>query len=134
MIGNARRPAQDSLAMARLQARTDMACPVQSYVTPLLAPIVARRQAEPSASPDDVLATLSVREREVFHMVAAGIPSKVIAQELCVSSKTVDTHISRIHRKLGCKRVADLVRFAAVHGLLRQVPPDPDPSQPRRNG
>jgi DNA-binding CsgD family transcriptional regulator len=93
--------------------------------------MVSLRQAEPSGAPGDVLATLSVREREVFHMVAAGVPSKEIAQELCISRKTVETHISRIHRKLGCKRVADIVRFAAVHGLLRQVPPDPDAAQPR---
>jgi two-component system response regulator NreC len=96
------------------------------YVTPSLAPLVNMRQGEPYRSPDDVLATLSIREREVFHMVAAGVSSKVIAQELCISRKTVETHISRIHRKLGCKRVADIVRFAAVHGLLRQVPPDPN--------
>jgi DNA-binding NarL/FixJ family response regulator len=101
------------------------------YVTPSLAPMVSLRQAEPSGAPGDVLATLSVREREVFHMVAAGVPSKEIAQELCISRKTVETHISRIHRKLGCKRLADIVRFAAVHGLLRQVPPDPDAAQPR---
>ena len=31
----------------------------------------------------------------------------------------------------GCKRVADIVRFAAVHGLLRQVPPDPNAARPR---
>jgi DNA-binding CsgD family transcriptional regulator len=59
------------------------------------------------------------------------VSSKQIAVELCISRKTVETHISRIHRKLGCKRVADIVRFAAIHGLLRQVPPEPETAPPR---
>jgi two-component system response regulator NreC len=101
------------------------------YVTPSLAPMVSLRQSDPSSAPEDVLATLSVREREVFHMVAAGVSSKEIAGELCISRKTVETHVSRIHRKLGCKRVADIVRFAAVHGLLRQVPPASSDDGPR---
>ncbi len=92
-----------------------------SYVTPSLAPMVERRRsgaALPSAA--DVLASLTVREREVFNLVVNGVVTNDVARELCISRKTVDTHLTRIHRKLGCRRVADLIRFAAVHGLLRK--------------
>jgi DNA-binding NarL/FixJ family response regulator len=70
----------------------------------------------------DVLGALSTREREVFQQVADGLRIVDIARELCISRKTVETHISRIYRKIGCSNVADLVRFAARHGLLRFHP------------
>jgi two-component system response regulator NreC len=93
------------------------------YVTPSLASSVNLRQADLEGAAGDVLGTLSTREREVFHQVASGSTSSDIARELCISRKTVETHIARIHRKLGCRRVADIVRFAAIHGLLRTPPP-----------
>jgi DNA-binding NarL/FixJ family response regulator len=93
------------------------------YVTPSLASMVHLRQADLEGAAGDVLGTLSIREREVFHQVASGATSVDIARELCISRKTVETHVARIHRKLGCRRVADIVRFAAVHGLLRTPPP-----------
>jgi DNA-binding NarL/FixJ family response regulator len=102
------------------------------YVTPSLAPIVSRRQADLSGAAEDVLAALSVREREVFHLVVAGVVGSDIARELCISRKTVETHVARIHRKLGCRRVADIVRFAAVHGLLRQATPAATEGRPAK--
>jgi DNA-binding NarL/FixJ family response regulator len=92
------------------------------YVTPSLAALVDRRQSDLSGAASDVLGPLSTREREVFHLIASGNASSDIARELCVSRKTVETHVARIHRKLGCRRVADIVRFAAIHGLLREQP------------
>jgi DNA-binding NarL/FixJ family response regulator len=89
------------------------------YVAPALAPLVDRLRADESRASDDVLGTLTIREREVFNLLAGGTSVIAIARELCVSRKTVDTHVTRIYRKLGCHRVADIVRFAALHGLLR---------------
>ena len=40
-----------------------------------------------------------------------------IANELCISRKTVDTHLYRIHRKLGLRTSAELVRLASGLGL-----------------
>ena len=37
-----------------------------------------------------------------------------------MSVKTVATHRTRIHRKLGCHSGADLIRFAAKNDLLRR--------------
>lgn len=55
------------------------------------------------------LGLLSKRELEVFERVVAGQPSKVIAQELGVSKKTVDQHRISIMTKLEAKSVVDLV-------------------------
>jgi two-component system, NarL family, response regulator NreC len=80
----------------------------------------ARRDADTSPSFDrDVLHALSPREREVLDLVLKGMRNRDIARELCVSIKTVDTHRTRINRKLGCAGSADLIRFAAKNGLLR---------------
>lgn len=66
----------------------------------------------------DVLRGLSPREREVLDLVLKGLRNRDIAKELCISMKTIDTHRTRINRKLGCTGSAELVRFAADNGLL----------------
>jgi DNA-binding NarL/FixJ family response regulator len=91
----------------------------QSYVTPSLAPLLKTARG---ASFSDVLTRLSTREREVFQLISSGVRILDAARELCISRKTVETHVYRLYRKLGCHNVGDLVRFAAEHGLLRNVP------------
>ena len=72
-----------------------------------------------------VLQALSAREREVLDLVIKGWRNRDIAKELCVSIKTVDTHRTRINRKLRCRSSADLIRFAAENDLLRRTPGRP---------
>ena len=72
----------------------------------------------------DVLGVLSSREREVFMLLVTGLPNQRIARELCVSMKTLGTHRHHIYEKLGCHSMADLMRFAALNGLLRGAPGD----------
>jgi DNA-binding NarL/FixJ family response regulator len=63
------------------------------------------------------LDTLSEREREVFRLATECLTTREIARELCISRKTVDTHLYRIHRKLGVRNSAELVRLATRLGL-----------------
>jgi two-component system nitrate/nitrite response regulator NarL len=65
----------------------------------------------------DLLATLSVREREVFALITQGLDNQRIARELCVSAKTVESHRATIYRKLRCHSAVDLVLFAVRNGL-----------------
>ncbi|WP_457334481.1 response regulator transcription factor [Rhizobacter sp. P5_C2] len=58
---------------------------------------------------DPMRASLSPREQEIARMVAAGHPSKAIAQVLNISSWTVGTHLRRIFAKLGVKSRAAMV-------------------------
>jgi DNA-binding CsgD family transcriptional regulator len=44
---------------------------------------------------------LTRREREVALLAAAGTPSREIAEQLFLSTRTVDTHLARVYRKLG---------------------------------
>lgn len=45
-------------------------------------------------------ATLSAREQEIALLVAQGKRTRAIANELCLSPKTVNTHIKHIFEKL----------------------------------
>jgi len=63
------------------------------------------------------LAALSQREREVCHLLVRGLGNDAIAQQLCISVKTVETHRARILKKLRVHSIADLIRLAARHGL-----------------
>ena len=56
---------------------------------------------------------LTPREREVLRHVIAGRLNKQTAWELGIVEKTVKVHRSRMMRKLGVRRVAELVRLAA---------------------
>jgi ATP/maltotriose-dependent transcriptional regulator MalT len=49
----------------------------------------------------DGIEPLSAREREVALLAAAGVASKDIAERLFLSKRTVDSHLSRVYRKLG---------------------------------
>lgn len=67
---------------------------------------------------NDPLHKLSQREREVFYMLADGMPNRVIAKKLFISSRTVETHRARVIKKLGFNSTADLIRFAIRNNLL----------------
>jgi DNA-binding NarL/FixJ family response regulator len=51
---------------------------------------------------------LTNREREVAELAATGLASKVIAERLFLSTRTVDNHLARIYAKLGVASRAEL--------------------------
>jgi two-component system response regulator NreC len=61
---------------------------------------------------------LSPREAEVLRLIALGHTSAEIAAMLHISVRTVETHRSRIHRKLGLNARFELVRYALRRGLF----------------
>lgn len=56
------------------------------------------------------VATLSPREREVLGKVVEGKLNKVIADEMGISSKTVEAHRARLMEKMAARNAADLIR------------------------
>ena len=67
---------------------------------------------------DPPLQGLSRREREIFAMVVRGMQNRQIAAELCISVKTVETHRAHINKKLGVHSGTELVRLAALYGVV----------------
>lgn len=64
------------------------------------------------------LTDLSKREMEVLQLVASGKSDKEVADQLFISTKTVNTHKMHILAKLGLKNTAELVRYALKHELI----------------
>jgi DNA-binding NarL/FixJ family response regulator len=56
------------------------------------------------------LATLTGRELEVVELATAGLTNREIAERLYLSTKTVETHLSRAFTKLDVRSRVDLVR------------------------
>jgi two-component system response regulator NreC len=61
---------------------------------------------------------LTPREREVLKLIAEGNTNQDIAELLCLSRKTVETHRSNIMDKLDLHKVTDLVKYAIREGLV----------------
>jgi DNA-binding NarL/FixJ family response regulator len=58
--------------------------------------------------------SLSDRELEVFQKIGAGLSTRKIAKQLCISVKTVETHRENIKRKLDIDNAAELARYAVA--------------------
>ncbi|MGF6178146.1 response regulator [Ensifer sp. 4252] len=68
--------------------------------------------------PEAVSLPLTLREREVLALLAAGRSNRGIAELLQISASTVETHRKAIKRKLGISNTAGLTRFAIEHGVI----------------
>jgi DNA-binding NarL/FixJ family response regulator len=68
-----------------------------------------------SSTPLDIL---SDRELEVFEQIGRGLSTRQIAQRMCVSIKTIESHREHIKRKLNLKNASELVQHA-TEWLLR---------------
>jgi DNA-binding NarL/FixJ family response regulator len=89
------------------------------YLSPRLGPPpIPRARGAATERVQAGIEQLSRREREIFGRIIQGLSSRDIAQSLCISLKTVETHRSHINRKLGVHSPAELIRLAALKGLL----------------
>jgi DNA-binding NarL/FixJ family response regulator len=69
---------------------------------------------------DEPLAELTPREREVLGLMAEGRTNRAIAEELMVSERAVERHVTAIFGKLGLPATAeDHRRVLAVLAFLR---------------
>jgi DNA-binding NarL/FixJ family response regulator len=90
----------------------------------LLAPSVTRRLLDhyarhaPAAAPPAVVAELTVRETEVFRLVARGLSNAEIARQLWMSEHTVKTHVAHLLAKLGVRDRVQAVVLAYESRLV----------------
>lgn len=89
----------------------------------LLSPSVTRRliahftrdRREP---PPLALDTLTLRELEVFRLIATGLSNAEIGQELYISDTTVKTHVTRVLQKLQVRDRAQAIVLAYRHNIF----------------
>ena len=65
------------------------------------------RPAQAGADPVD---PLTAREREIAELVAAGQTNREIAEQLVLSTRTIDAHLRNIYAKLGIRSRVELAR------------------------
>ena len=66
----------------------------------------------------EVLESLTKREIEIISLLAKGLSTKEIAEELKRSFHTIETHRGNIKNKLGCKNVAEIATMGYRMGLV----------------
>lgn len=92
-------------------------------------PFIAREilkqisSSEPSYSLEQIVLdpeqeSLTQREKEILSLVAQGLSNREIADELCVSRYTVESHIKHIYRKLSVSKRTKAVSTARHLGIL----------------
>lgn len=62
---------------------------------------------------------LTPREQEIIKYVAEGMGNKEIAEKLCISIRTVDTHKNNILTKLNLKSNVELVKYAIKNEIIQ---------------
>ena len=82
---------------------------VSEHMSASILEIFSGRRSESSGSP---VHHLSDREFEVFQLIGQGIGTRLIAEQLHLSIKTVEVHRANIKKKLSLKTATDLVRYA----------------------
>ncbi len=63
-------------------------------------------------------ARLTAREREVLPLVAQRMTDREIAAALCISRRTVSSHVANIIAKLGAANRRQAAAVALRHGLI----------------
>jgi predicted ATPase/DNA-binding SARP family transcriptional activator/DNA-binding CsgD family transcriptional regulator len=79
-------------------------------------PLTTPAPEEPSA--DQVPLTLTRREQEVAALVSQGMSNRQIAQELYLSERTIENHVSKILRKLHLTSRTEIAAWATQQRLI----------------
>jgi len=91
------------------------------YLSPGINTVLLKERVFESGETSSLVCTvftlLSKREREVLQLISEGKSTKEIANVLCVSVKTIETHRQQIMNKLNIHSIAGLTKYAIREGL-----------------
>jgi DNA-binding NarL/FixJ family response regulator len=111
---------KDELTPDTLASAVKAAANGTGVVTPdLLEHLLANHQANAeAAAARPVAAKLTDREQQVLALIAAGHPTREVAQELCYSERTVKNVLHDVVTKLNARSRSQAVAFAVREGLI----------------
>ncbi len=91
----------------------------ESFLSPSVSRTVIEEYVRKAAAlgVEDSYEVLSPREREVLQLIAEGNSNRGIAESLCLSVKTVQSHRANLMRKLDIHTVAELTQYAIRKGV-----------------
>jgi DNA-binding NarL/FixJ family response regulator len=85
------------------------------YLSSRVAGIMLRKMLQPTRGEIRAgIESLTDRELHVYQLLGSGLSTRLIADELKLSIKTIDAHRENIKNKLGIQSAADLARQAAM--------------------
>lgn len=87
------------------------------FLSSLIDPQVREAMECEWSRPEGYSSDLTGRQRQIVIMLANGRSAKHIAEELNISTKTVEFHKANITHKLGIRTTSDLIRFALTEGM-----------------
>jgi len=77
------------------------------------------RKREENREGQQMVARLTLREREVLQALADGLDTRQVAEELHITPQTERNHMSKIFTKLGVHSRLQALVFAARHGVVK---------------
>lgn len=85
------------------------------FIQPVILQQILRHQVKPAIESDE---DLTSREYEILKLVARGATNDEIAIQFDISKRTVNVHITNIMSKLHLVNRAQMVLYAARHGMI----------------
>jgi DNA-binding NarL/FixJ family response regulator len=86
----------------------------ESYFSEHVQERVLRQAGRGGRQNRDSVQALSDRELQIFELVGRGLGTRVIAERLEISVKTVESHLARIKEKLDLKNHTELLQRATL--------------------
>ena len=84
-----------------------------SMLPAIIQQVAAGQSKSISPAPDD----LTERERDILSALSRGLTDREIAQQLFISVRTVQSHLTHIYEKLHVHSRTEAALFAVQHGL-----------------
>jgi DNA-binding NarL/FixJ family response regulator len=106
-----------SATVAELEAALRAVENGEVYISPALRTTANDEQAKKRGETDPQR-RLTPRQREILQLIAEGMTSREIAEELKIHIKTVESHRMHLMKRLGVHEVAGLVRYAIRHKVV----------------
>lgn len=102
-----------------LQAAIETVMDGRSYFSPEVTErIMDGLQRKKTLETDPMLVELTEREKDVLKLLVQEMTSNEIAEKLCISFHTVETHRKNLISKLPVKNTVGLVKYAIDIGLI----------------
>ncbi len=111
---------KDAIELDLTRAVTSLA-EGKAYMSPGISNLVIEglKSGSLQDASQDPYERLSLREKEVFQLIAQGKSNKEVASLLNISVNTVAVHRARVMEALGVHRTAELVLYAVKKGLIQ---------------
>ena len=86
---------------------------IDSYISnKVIKSLITKNDVDIAEDNKSAYSKLSLREQQILKLLIDGVSIKDIAEELFISSKTVENHKASIMVKLKCKNMTELIRYA----------------------